>query len=79
MTAAAIRQKMYEYIRFANEKKVKAMYTIVAEEANEISDWWEDQKLLDKIVKADADMESGKDKGKSWQDAKRELLARGKK
>lgn len=35
---AAIRQKMYEYIRFADDKKVKAIYTMVAEEVNEINE-----------------------------------------
>ena len=49
MTATAIRQKLYEYIRFADDKKVKAIYTIVADEANDISEWWEDKKLLEKV------------------------------
>lgn len=79
MTTAAIRQKMYEYIKFADEKKVKAIYTIVADEANEIADWREDKKLLDKIAQADADMENGKDKGVTWQEAKKQLLRRGEK
>lgn len=79
MTTAAIRQKMYEYIRFADEKKVKAIYTIVADEANEVADWRDDKKLLEQITRADADMESGKDKGIKWQDAKKQLLRRGKK
>ncbi len=74
MTIAAIRQKMYEYIRFADEKKVKAIYTIVADEANEINEWWEDKKLLEKIRATDADMESGVDKGISWPEAKKQLL-----
>ncbi len=79
MTAAAIRQKMYEYIRFADERKVKAIYTIVADEANDIAEWWEDQKLLEKVARADADMQSGRDKGINWQDAKKQLLLRSKK
>ncbi len=78
MTATAIRQKLYEYIRFADDKKVKAIYTIVADEANDISEWWEDKKLLEKVKRADADMESGKDKGVTWQEAKKQLLKRGK-
>ena len=78
MTATAIRQKLYEYIRFADEKKVKAIYTIVADEANDISEWWQDKKLLEKIKRADANMESGKDKGVTWQEAKKQLLKRSK-
>ena len=49
---------------------------MAVKKANEIPDWCKDQKLLDKIVKADTDMNSGKDKGMFWQDAKKELLAR---
>jgi hypothetical protein len=79
MTAATIRQKMYEYIRFADDKKVKAIYTIVADEANEISEWWEDKKLLKKVEQADADLESGKDTGVDWEVARKKLLDRGKK
>jgi len=59
-------------------KKIKAIYNIVADEANDISEWWEDKKLLAKIKSADSDMESGKDKGVNWQEAKKQLLKRGK-
>lgn len=79
MTTAAIRQKLYEYIRFADDKKVKAIYTVVAGEANNNSEWWEDKKLLEKVIKTDNDMESGKDKGINWEDAKKQLLNRSKK
>lgn len=30
MTTTAIRQRLHEYIRFADEKKVKAIYTEIA-------------------------------------------------
>ncbi len=70
---------MYEYIRFADDKKVKAIYAIVAEEADEINEWWADKQLLEKVERADADLESGKDKGISWAEAKKQLLQRGKK
>jgi hypothetical protein len=79
MTTAAIRQKLYEYIRFADDKKVKAFYTIVADDSNETSEWWEVKKLLDTVKNTDADMESGRDKGISWAEAKEQLLQRGKK
>ena len=79
MTTAAIRQKLYEYIRFADDKKVKAIYTVVAGEANETAEWWEDKKLLEKVKRTDAKMESGEDKGVSWSKAKKQLLQRGKK
>jgi hypothetical protein len=79
MTTAAIRQKLYEYIRFSDDKKIKAIYTVVSGEADETADWWHDKKLLEKVKQADADMDSGKDKGTEWSKLKKELLQRGKK
>ena len=79
MTTAAIRQKLYEYIRFADDKKVKAIYTVVADDVAKTSEWWEDRKLLEKVKRTDADMESGKDKGIPWESAKKKLLERDKK
>lgn len=32
MNTATIRERLYEYIRVADEKKVKAIYTIVEDE-----------------------------------------------
>lgn len=79
MTTAAIRQKLYEYIRFADDRKVKAIYNVVSGEANESVEWWQNKELLAQVLKADADMESGVDKGVSWKEAKEQLMARGKK
>jgi hypothetical protein len=79
MTTTAIRQKLYEYIKFANEKKVKAFYTIISDEANENAQWWENKNLLEKVKRIDSDMESGKDKGIPWPEAKQQLSQRGKK
>jgi hypothetical protein len=74
-----MRQKMYEYIKFADAKKIKAMYTIIADDGNNLTPWQEDSKLLEKVVRTDADMESGKDEGIVWGKAKKQLLSRGKK
>ena len=65
MTATAIRQRLHEYIRFADEKKVKAIYTMIEEEVNEKHDIWtkEFTKMMEKRAN---DLESGKVKGKSW-------------
>ena len=79
MTTAAIRQKLYEYIRFSDDKKVKAIYSVVSGETNETIEWWHDKKLLEKVKQADADMDSGKDEGIEWSKLKKELSQRGKK
>ena len=63
MTAAAVREKLYDYIRIADDKKVKAIYMMLEDEITEQAEWWKDHaftKELDKRYKAWA---SGKEKG----------------
>ena len=74
MTTAAIRQKLYEYIRFADDKKVKAFYTIVADEAVENILWWEDEKLMEELKRSDAALDSGEEIGIPWSEVKNQIL-----
>ena len=74
MTTALIRQKLYEYIRVANEKKVKAIFTMVEDELEDY-DWTKDKELLAELDKRSADYKSGKVKGIPWEDAKKQILA----
>jgi len=54
MTTALIRQKLYEYIRVAEEKKVKAIFTMV-EDSIDNYDWTKDKEFLADIDKRSAD------------------------
>ena len=74
MNTTAIRQKLYEYIRVADDKKVKAIYTIIENDVNELYEWWNDKDLLEELNCRSADLKSGKDKGQSWEEAKKNLL-----
>ena len=49
MNTATIGQKLYEYIRVADDKKVKAIYTIIESDANELYEWWNDKDLIKKL------------------------------
>ena len=64
MSSAQIRQRLYEYIRFADEKKVKAIYTMLEEEIKEKHEVWTEAFLTEMKFRA-KEMESGKLKGKS--------------
>ncbi len=79
MNTALIRQKLYEYIRFADDEKVKAFYTIIAPETIPTKEWWEDKERLAEVQRRDAAMESGEDEGISWPEAKKQLLSGTKK
>jgi hypothetical protein len=45
----------------------------------EIFEWWKDEEFVAELEQRSADLDSGKDKGISWEDAKAEILNRGKK
>lgn len=74
MTAPAIRQKLYEYIKIAEEKKIKAIYTMLEHEIETTYDWSDDQELLAEIEKRSADYKSGKVNGISWDEAIKTIL-----
>ena len=62
MGATAIREKLQDYIKVADDKKVKAIYTMIESDIVSL-DWWKDEKLLAEFEKETKDYESGKEKG----------------
>lgn len=74
MNTSTIRQKLYEYIRAADDKKVKAIYTILENDVNEFYEWWNDKDLVAELDSRSSDLKSGKDKGLSWDEVKKELF-----
>lgn len=74
MNTTTIRKKLQEYIKVADEKKVKAIYTIVENEINEMNQWWNDEQLIAELDKRSADLKSGKDQGITWDELKKQLL-----
>jgi len=78
MTTKAIRQKLYDYIRVAEDKKVKAIYTMLAGEIEEDYDHWNDKVFVAELDKRSADFKSGKVKGVAWEEAKAQILGSAK-
>ena len=62
MSTTDIRQKLHEYIRYADEKKVKAIYVILENEIEEKHDIWT-KEFTEEMVRRAKEMESGKVKG----------------
>jgi putative addiction module component (TIGR02574 family) len=79
MNTTAIRQKLYDYIRVAEDKKVKAIYTMVEEEINEAYDWSSDPAFIAELDKRSAEYKSGKVKGVPWEEVRKEVQASAKK
>lgn len=79
MGATTLRDRLYDYIRYADEKKVKAIYTMVEDEINHRYEPLEDEDYLIMLDKRVEEYESGKVKGVSWEEAQKRILASRKK
>jgi len=77
MTTSNIRHKLYDYIRVAEDKKVKAIYTTLEDEIEEAYDYWNDKDFIAELEKRSADYKSGKSKAISWEDARVQILSSG--
>jgi len=65
MATLSIREKLYDFIRIADDKKVKAIYKLLEEDIVQTNEWWKNTgftKELDNRLEA---MDSGTDKGVS--------------
>lgn len=60
MTTADIREKLYEYIRIADDEKVKAIYTILEDEITEDLEWWKDKGFMHELDQRYNDYKGGK-------------------
>lgn len=74
MNTTNIRKKLSEYIKIADDKQVKALFTIVEKEINEMEQWWNEKNLIDELNIRSADLKSGKDKGTEWEELKKRIV-----
>lgn len=68
-SGAAIRNKLYDYIRVADKKKLVAIYNLLENEIQSTEEWWQDKKFIAELDKRYQDLEKGKDKGFSIEQA----------
>ena len=76
MSTETIRERLHEYIRFADDKKVEAIYTMVENEITEELDLWEDKAFLNELKDRLDEYESGKVTGSSWEEVKQKARDR---
>ncbi len=70
MTTLLIRKSLQEYIRFADEKKIKALFTIVEDEINQKHDIWTNE-FVKEMQQRSREMETKKAKGNNWQNVQK--------
>ena len=63
MSSTAIRNKLYDYIRVADDKKLFAIYNLLENEIEQNNEWWKDQKFTIELDRRYDSMETGSDKG----------------
>lgn len=76
MNASAIRDRLYDYIRVADDKKIKAIYMMLEDDISEKAEWWKDATFVGELEKEYEAWDSGNDKAYSLKDIKTEIAAR---
>ena len=76
MNAAAIRDKLYDYIRVADDKKIKAIYMMLEDQIAGQTEWWKDAAFFSALEKEYEAWDSGNEKGYSLADIKAEIATR---
>lgn len=75
MTTTAIREKLVSYLRIADEKKVKAIYTMVEDDINTAANDW-DEKFVKELQQRSKSFISGTTKAYSWDETKQAVTQR---
>lgn len=70
MRNITIREKLYDYIRFADEKKVKAIYTMVQEEIEAKTEIWHEPEFILELDRRVTDYENGDVEMSTWEEVK---------
>jgi len=63
MTTSSIKEKLYDFIRVADDKKVKAIYMMLEGEITEEKEWWKDKEFMEELDSRYNAWETGKEKG----------------
>lgn len=62
MSTAAIRKKLHQYIDIADEKKLKAIFTMVEDEIEETSVFWSDPSFINELKRRERSYLNGSGK-----------------
>jgi hypothetical protein len=62
-SSLAIRHKLYDFIRVADDKKLAALYHLLEDDIRQTQAWWEDKAFTKELDKRFEALEKGTDKG----------------
>ena len=75
MKNTELKEKLHQYIETADEKKLKAIYTMVEEEIAEYNKW-DDKEFLNEMSSRIKDFETEKVKGYTWEEVKQRAASK---
>ena len=73
MTTTAIRKKLVDYLKTADDKKIKAIYTMVEYEINTKANDW-DEPFITELEKRSKSLKSGTAKTYTWEETKKAAI-----
>jgi hypothetical protein len=73
MTTTAIRQKLVDYMKIADDKKVKAIYTMVEDEINTSANDWNEE-FVKELERRSKSFANGSAKTYSWEETKQAAI-----
>jgi len=76
MDTIVMRVELHDYINHADEKEIELLYTMWSNTVLYKYEWWEDEELVAELDKRSAALESGEDKGKTWEEVREHLIKR---
>ena len=68
MSIVEIREKLSDYIRIADDKKINAIYTLLEDEITENFKWWKDKAIMEDFDTRYDDYKSDSSKAYSLQE-----------
>jgi hypothetical protein len=74
MSNTLIRNKLYDYIRVADDKKLSAIYNLLENEIEQTNEWWKDKKLTNELDRRYQAMENGSDKGVTVKELEQSII-----
>jgi len=75
MTTSVIREKLVNYLQVADEKKIKAIYTMVEDEINTIENDW-DEDFINELEARRRSFIDGTAKTYTWEETKQAAIDR---
>ncbi len=74
MSNTLIRNKLYDYIRVADDKKLSAIYNLLENEIEQTNEWWKDKKFTNELDRTYQVMENGSDKGVTVKELEQSII-----